>query len=78
LNPFYNLIDTTFVLNLFGYIFGVGFTEELVKLLPLLLIYRFAKEPLQRKRPKVREAIYSVLNTFAPIIKNTDYGNNKF
>jgi RsiW-degrading membrane proteinase PrsW (M82 family) len=49
LNPFYNLIDTTFVLNLFGYIFGVGFTEELVKLLPLLLIYRFAKEPLQPK-----------------------------
>lgn len=46
-NPFYHLIDTTFILNLFGYIFGVGLTEEFVKLLPLLIICRFAKEPLQ-------------------------------
>ena len=38
-----------FLLDLFGYIFGVGLTEELVKLLPLLIIYRFAKEPLQPK-----------------------------
>lgn len=49
LNPFYQLLDTVFIFNLFGYIFGVGLTEELVKLLPLLLIYRFAKEPLQPK-----------------------------
>ncbi len=49
LNPFYQLIDTLFILDLFGYIFGVGLTEELVKLLPLLIIYRFAKEPLQPK-----------------------------
>lgn len=49
LNPFYHLIDTVFILNLFGYIFGVGLTEEFVKLLPLLIIYRFAKEPLQPK-----------------------------
>ena len=49
LNPFYQLIDTVFILDLFGNIFGVGLTEELVKLLPLLLIYRFTKEPLQPK-----------------------------
>lgn len=49
LNPFYQLIDTVLIFDLFGYIFGVGLTEELVKLLPLLLIYRFAKEPLQPK-----------------------------
>jgi hypothetical protein len=36
------------------------------------------KSFFQCKRPKVREAIYSVLNTFAPIIKNSDYGNNRF
>lgn len=49
LNPFYKLLDTTFIFNLFGYIFGVGLTEEFVKLLPLLIIYRFAREPLQPK-----------------------------
>lgn len=49
LNPFYQLLDTVFIFNLFGYVFGVGLTEEFVKLLPLLLIYRFAKEPLQPK-----------------------------
>lgn len=49
LNPFYQLIDTIFVLDLFGYVFGVGLTEEFVKLMPLLIIYRFAKEPLQPK-----------------------------
>lgn len=48
-NPFYQFIDTTFILSLFGYIFGVGLTEEFIKLLPLLVIYRFAKEPLQPK-----------------------------
>lgn len=49
LNPFYHLIHTTFILELFGYIFGVGFTEEFVKMLPLLIIYHAAKEPLQPK-----------------------------
>lgn len=49
LNPFYQLLDTVFILNLLGYVFGVGLTEEFVKLLPLLIIYRFAKEPLQPK-----------------------------
>ena len=45
LNPFYLLVDTFFPLNALGYIFGVGFTEELVKLLPLLIICYRAKEP---------------------------------
>lgn len=49
LNPFYQLLDTTFIFELFGYIFGVGLTEETVKLLPLLIIYHYAKEPLQPK-----------------------------
>lgn len=49
LNPFYMLIDKGFLFDLFGYIFGVGLTEEFVKLLPLLIIYRYAKEPLQPK-----------------------------
>ncbi|MCH5345799.1 MAG: PrsW family intramembrane metalloprotease [Muribaculaceae bacterium] len=49
LNPFYSLIDTTFLLKLVGYTLGVGFTEEFVKLLPLLIIYRLAKQPLQPK-----------------------------
>lgn len=49
LNPFYLLLDKGFILRLLGYIFGVGLTEEFVKLIPLLLIYRFAKEPLQPK-----------------------------
>lgn len=49
LNPFYHLIDTIFIFDLFGYVFGVGLTEEFVKLLPLLIIYRFSKEPLQPK-----------------------------
>lgn len=46
LNPFYLLIDASFPINMFGYICGVGFTEELVKLIPLLLICYKAKEPL--------------------------------
>jgi len=46
LNPFYKLIDVGFPLNLFGYTFGVGLTEELAKALPLLIIYKKAKEPL--------------------------------
>ena len=49
LNPFYHLIDGGFIFDLFGYVFGLGLTEEFVKLLPLLIIYRFTKEPLQPK-----------------------------
>ena len=46
LNPFYALIDTIFPLNVVGYTLGVGVTEELVKAIPLLIIYRSAKDPL--------------------------------
>lgn len=46
INPFYLLIKTVFPLNMVGYILGVGFTEELVKLLPLLIICYRSKEPL--------------------------------
>lgn len=49
LNLFYELIGMGFPFNLIGYVFGVGLTEEFFKLLPLLIIYRFAKEPLQPK-----------------------------
>lgn len=44
-NPFYLLIDAAFPINTLGFIFGVGLTEELVKLIPLLLICNRAKEP---------------------------------
>lgn len=46
LNPFYNLVNTVFPLTLFGYIFGVGLTEELGKALPLLIINRRTNVPL--------------------------------
>ncbi|MBR4840309.1 MAG: PrsW family intramembrane metalloprotease [Paludibacteraceae bacterium] len=46
LNPFYLWVDKPFPLNLFGFVFGVGVTEEFVKLIPLLIIYKYAKEPL--------------------------------
>ena len=46
INPFYHLVKAVFPLNMIGYIFGVGFTEELVKLLPLLIICYRSKEPL--------------------------------
>jgi len=46
LNPMYVLVNTTFPFNLFGYILGVGLTEEFAKMLPLLLICRRAKSPL--------------------------------
>ena len=46
LNPFYTFVETTFPLNLLGYILGVGFTEELFKAVPLLIILHKAKEPL--------------------------------
>ena len=46
LNPFYNLVDTVFPLTLFGFIFGVGLTEELGKALPLFIINRRTNVPL--------------------------------
>lgn len=46
LNPFYLFTDVIFPINVFGYIFGVGFTEEFAKMIPLLFILRKAKEPL--------------------------------
>ena len=46
LNPFYNLVDMPFPVSLAGYVLGVGLTEELVKLLPLIIILKKAKEPL--------------------------------
>jgi hypothetical protein len=46
LNPFYNLVDMPFPMSLIGYVLGVGLTEELVKMLPLIIILRKAKEPL--------------------------------
>lgn len=46
LNPFYAHLEMPFPLSALGLVFGVGFTEELVKLLPLLFILRKAKEPL--------------------------------
>jgi RsiW-degrading membrane proteinase PrsW (M82 family) len=46
INPFYVFLDTMFPLNIAGFILGVGITEELAKLMPLLIILRRAKEPL--------------------------------
>ncbi|WP_031532892.1 MULTISPECIES: PrsW family glutamic-type intramembrane protease [unclassified Bacteroides] len=46
LNPFYLFVDTFFPVNIIGYTLGVGLTEELVKLIPLLVILKKAKEPL--------------------------------
>lgn len=45
-NPFYALLDTALPTRLLGYIFGVGFCEEVVKMLPLLIVLRRAKEPM--------------------------------
>ena len=46
LNPFYKLIEVGFPLNLFGYTLGVGLTEELAKIIPIVIIYEKAKQPL--------------------------------
>lgn len=45
-NPFYILTESAFPFNVLGYVCGVGFTEELAKMIPLLFILRKAKEPL--------------------------------
>lgn len=49
LNPFYHFVDSVFPLDMLGYVLGVGLTEEFVKLLPLIIIYHYAKAPLQPK-----------------------------
>ena len=46
LNPFYEFAEAPFPQNMIGYIFGVGFTEELCKAIPLLIVLYYAKEPL--------------------------------
>ena len=46
LNPFYHFTDTVFPINAIGYVFGVGLTEELAKMLPLLIIAAKTKKPL--------------------------------
>ena len=46
LNPFYAFTDMRFPIDALGYIFGVGLTEETVKILPLIYIAWKAREPL--------------------------------
>lgn len=46
INLFYLFTDTSFPLNILGFVFGVGLTEEFAKMIPLLIILRKAKEPL--------------------------------
>ncbi len=46
INPFYFFVDKIFPIDIVGYVLGVGFTEELVKMLPLLYILKKTKEPL--------------------------------
>lgn len=45
-NPFYYLIEAPFPIDFLGFVFGVGVSEELGKMIPLLIINRRAKEPL--------------------------------
>lgn len=46
LNPMYHLVNAVFPINIVGYVLGVGLTEELGKLLPLIFICKKAKEPI--------------------------------
>lgn len=46
LNPFYHFPTTPFPVNLPMFVLGVGFTEELAKMIPLIVILSRAKEPL--------------------------------
>lgn len=46
LNPFYAFVEAPLPLSILGYTLGVGFTEELAKMIPLIFILRRAKEPL--------------------------------
>ena len=46
INSIYSLTESgNWIFKLIGYIFGVGFFEELVKAIPILLLIRRAKEP---------------------------------
>lgn len=45
-NPFYALTESPFPIDLLGFVFGVGLTEELAKMVPLFIIARRAKEPI--------------------------------
>lgn len=45
LNPFYHLPKSPFPVNLPMFVLGVGFTEELAKMIPLIVILSRAKEP---------------------------------
>lgn len=38
LNPFYLFTNIAFPINVLGFVLGVGMTEELAKMIPLLLI----------------------------------------
>ncbi|MGI6232214.1 MAG: PrsW family intramembrane metalloprotease [Prevotella sp.] len=46
LNIFYVFTETPFPLNIVGFVLGVGLTEEFVKMVPLLVLVRRAKEPM--------------------------------
>ena len=47
LNPFYIFTESnSLIFRAIGFTFGVGLTEELVKMLPLIILLRRAKEPL--------------------------------
>lgn len=46
INPFYAFVSMPFPLSIIGFVFGVGVSEEVVKLLPLLFLLKRAKEPL--------------------------------
>ncbi len=46
INFFYAFTHAAFPLNIIGFILGVGVTEELVKMVPLLFLERRAKEPI--------------------------------
>ena len=46
LNPFYALCNASFPISLGGFTLGVGITEELAKMVPLLIILKKADEPL--------------------------------
>ena len=46
-NPFYRLIgdNNSFIERVIGFTFGVGVFEELIKVLPVFLFLKYAKEP---------------------------------
>lgn len=46
LNPFYAFTKSVFPVSILGFVFGVGITEELAKLIPLLIIASMSKKPL--------------------------------